>query len=205
MSMKSYFLFLVLTYFICFLITPSYGQCPFAKNWSIYIYNGDYSSQIIDARVRSKDNDLGHHNITYLSAYKFEFCSSFLGNTLFSGDFFTAYKSAHFHVFDKEIEDMIPCKYGGRANVYWLLKDDGYYLSKEFKSSPQDPAWMFRGKWEWAYSCCLSNICILIKLYQWDVCELSLIKTQWKKIYDYICLLTKLRLSCVLGFRTFYI
>ncbi|MFS7952817.1 putative plant self-incompatibility S1 [Helianthus anomalus] len=116
------------------------------KHWSVYMYNGIPDSQI-DVHVRSGDDDLGHHNITFDLGYKFSFCESILQNTLFVGDFSDNSRSTHFHVFHKEIGDIIGCLIGGDADVYWLLKEEGYYLSKEL-SNINDPAWMFRGNWE---------------------------------------------------------
>ncbi|KAJ0520171.1 putative plant self-incompatibility S1 [Helianthus annuus] len=138
-------LFLVL--FICFLITPSHSDtCAFTKNWSIYIYNGIQDSTM-NVHVKSADDDLGLYSLAYEEGFKFDFCESILGNTLYTGDFNYDARSVAFHVFDKEIENTIGCKYGGHANVYWLLKQDGYYLSRENKPF-NDPVWMRRGPWE---------------------------------------------------------
>ncbi|KAJ0781254.1 putative plant self-incompatibility S1 [Helianthus annuus] len=145
--MKSCSLFIALTYFSCFLVTPSHSQCFLSRHWSVYMYNGIPNSQI-DVHVRSGDDDLGHHNITIDLGYKFSFCESIFDNTLFVGDFIDNSRSAHFHVFDRSIGEIIHCSIGGHADVYWLLKEDGYYLSREFKSDINDPTWMFRGNWE---------------------------------------------------------
>ncbi|KAI3783265.1 hypothetical protein L1987_42342 [Smallanthus sonchifolius] len=137
-------LLIVLTYFTCFLITPS-QSCWFTTEWTVYVYNGIPDS-IIDVHVKSGDDDLGHHNITSFLGYKFKFCDSLFG-TLFTGDFSYKSRSAHFHVFDDEILSIIGGMPGESSDVFWLLKQDGYYLSRKFKSSINDPAWEFRGKW----------------------------------------------------------
>ncbi|KAK1412594.1 hypothetical protein QVD17_33972 [Tagetes erecta] len=142
---RFYFLLIVSAYFTCFLITPSYSQCPFARNWSVYIYSA--MPDPVDVNVKSGDDDLGHHNITFDLGYRFNFCESIFGNTLFVGYFSHKFGSAHMHVFDRKVGALIGCKFGGHANVYWLLKQDGYYLSKEYKPY-NDPTWELRGRWE---------------------------------------------------------
>ncbi|KAM0028390.1 putative plant self-incompatibility S1 [Helianthus anomalus] len=136
-------LFIVLSYFTYFVI----ADCLFTSDVTVYIYNGIPDSTI-DVHVKSGDDDLGHHNITLSLGYDFHFCESFFQNTLFMGDFADNSRSAHFHVYDNDVANNVDDS--GAAtflNVYWLLKQDGYYLSKEFKPY-DDPSWVYRGSWE---------------------------------------------------------
>ncbi|XP_021984811.1 S-protein homolog 2-like [Helianthus annuus] len=135
-------LFIVLSYFTCFVI----ADCLFTSSVTVYIFNGIPDSTI-DVHVKSGDDDLGHHNITLNLWYDFHFCEIFFGNTLFTGDFADNSRSAHFHVYDEDVSKNVDGSSADSINVYWLLKQDGYYLSKEFKPY-DDPSWVYRGSWE---------------------------------------------------------
>ncbi|KAK1412595.1 hypothetical protein QVD17_33973 [Tagetes erecta] len=143
---KLLFSFMVMFYFTCFLITPSYSLDCYAQEWTVYIYDGIQDS-VIDVHVKSKDDDLGHHNITFDLGYRFAFCESIFGNTLFTGDFYHGSQFVHFNVFDDVVSSIIGGPQVENTNVYWLLKQDGYYLSKEFKAY-HDPVWKFMGHWQ---------------------------------------------------------
>ncbi|KAK9067625.1 hypothetical protein SSX86_011736 [Deinandra increscens subsp. villosa] len=143
---KTSSIIIVLTCFACFLITPSHSRTCFSYDWDIYIYNGIQDSTI-DAHVKSKDNDLGHHNLTYDLGYTFGFCENYFENTLFWGDFTHGSQFVNFHVFDKAVISFIGGSTEHTNNVFWLLKQDGYYLSKEYKPY-DDPAWTFWGHWQ---------------------------------------------------------
>ncbi|KAK1412555.1 hypothetical protein QVD17_33909 [Tagetes erecta] len=135
-------LFIVLTCFICFHVTPSHSKiCSY--NWNVAIYNGIPDSTI-GLHVKSKDDDLGEHYIAYGEHFYFHFCENIFRRTVFAGDFSHGPQFAHFNVFDDEVAGVI-----GRSkdsHVYWLLKGDGYYLSKELKPV-DDPSWIKRGNW----------------------------------------------------------
>ncbi|KAM0038152.1 putative plant self-incompatibility S1 [Helianthus debilis subsp. tardiflorus] len=139
---KLFSLFIVLSYFTCFVI----ADCYFTSSVTVYIFNGIPASTI-DVHVKSGDDDLGHHNITLNLGYRFHFCANIFGNTLFMGDFADNSRSAHFHVYDDDVFQYVNENYADITNVYWLLKQDGYYLSKEFKPY-DDPSWAYRGAWE---------------------------------------------------------
>ncbi|KAF5803629.1 putative plant self-incompatibility S1 [Helianthus annuus] len=134
----------VLTCLTNFLITPSY-TCWTPFRWSILITNGIPNSTI-SVHVQSKDDDLGFHNITYNNGYSMFFCENLIHTTLFWGDFSYGQKSASFHVFDVKVSDFVSGRAFKLNHVYWLFKDDGYYLSKRFKAF-NDPAWVKQGKW----------------------------------------------------------
>ncbi|MFS7901323.1 hypothetical protein Hanom_Chr00s194324g01835931 [Helianthus anomalus] len=71
----------------------------------------------------------------------------FFGNTLFMGDLADNSRSAHFHVYDDDVAKYVDDSSADLTNVYWLLKQDVYYLSKEFKPY-DDPSWVYRGSWK---------------------------------------------------------
>ncbi|KAL8262108.1 hypothetical protein R6Q59_026157 [Mikania micrantha] len=114
--------------------------------WVVYIYNGIPNS-VIDVHVKSKNDDLGHHNVTTNILYHFGFCENYFENTLFAGDFSYGSKFVHFNVFDNEIERVVGRSLEYQNLVFWLLKEDGYYLSKDDKRY-DDPGWIFRGHWQ---------------------------------------------------------
>ncbi|KAL8211440.1 hypothetical protein R6Q57_005877 [Mikania cordata] len=101
----------------------------------------------MSVHVKSRDDDLGFHNITFNHEYTFRFCENVVLNTVFGGDFSYGERFVHFNVFDTNIVKLI----GGSAfkenPIHWLLKDDGYYVSKYLKSY-NDSAWIFRGHWQ---------------------------------------------------------
>ncbi|MFS7975230.1 putative plant self-incompatibility S1 [Helianthus anomalus] len=143
---KLLFLFISLSYFTCFLITPSHSRPCWGQEWTVFIYNGIWDSTI-DIHVISGDDDLGHHNITYELGYRFNFCDNIFTQTVFGGDFSHGSQFVHFNVFDSSVEEFIGAQYGQETGVYWLLKEDGYYLSKEYKGY-DDPVWKHMGNWQ---------------------------------------------------------
>lgn len=138
-------LFIALTYFTSFFIIPSQSWC-YTTHWFIKIYSAIPNSQI-DVYVRSGDDDLGHHVVTPDLPYKFDFCDNIWGNTLFVGDFYYKSRSAHFHVFDKDVENTV-CAECDEQNLLWVFKEDGYYLSNVSKPY-DDPIWARKGDWEY--------------------------------------------------------
>ncbi|KAF5785076.1 putative plant self-incompatibility S1 [Helianthus annuus] len=131
---------------ICLLITPSQSRYCYTYEFTVNFYDGVQDSPI-DVHVKSKDDDLGHHTITYDHGWPFGFCEQFFERTLFWGDFTLGSQFARFNVFDKEIANIVGWNISANTMVYWLLKQDGYYLSKELLPY-DDPGWMFRGHWQ---------------------------------------------------------
>lgn len=145
LTMKLCYLFLVLSSVTCIYIAPSNSSNCLSMRWFVRIHDGIQNSTI-SVHVRSKDDDLGFHNITYEDEYGFRFCENAFQNTVFGGDFSYGNKFVHFDVFNRKIADLI----GGiitKVNpVNWLLKEDGYYVAKNLKAY-DDPSWIKRGDW----------------------------------------------------------
>lgn len=116
-------------------------MCFTLFSWTIYIYDGIPNSQIT-FHLRSKDDDLGYHNITYRLGYQFSLCVNLSKNTLFYGT-----KKGHFNVYEVKVAEYLQPKPFKRAHAYWLLKSDGYYLSK-LDIPYDDPGWKLWGNWE---------------------------------------------------------
>lgn len=121
-------------------------MCFTLFSWTIYIYDGIPNSQIT-FHLRSKDDDLGYHNITDRLGYQFSFCVNLSKSTLFYGDFFYGTKKGHFNVYEVKVAEYLQPKPFKRAHAYWLLKSDGYYLSK-LDIPYDDPGWKLWGNWE---------------------------------------------------------
>ncbi|KAF5803753.1 putative plant self-incompatibility S1 [Helianthus annuus] len=137
---------IILSCFACFCITPSNSlKCFGTFKWVITINDGIPNSTI-DFHVKSRDDDLGSHSITYDNNYAFEFCENFVQNTVFWADFYYGKKFVHFNVFDSKVVKVVGGSIFKENPVFWLLKDDGYYLSKKALSY-NDSAWIHRGKW----------------------------------------------------------
>ncbi|KAL8211441.1 hypothetical protein R6Q57_005878 [Mikania cordata] len=143
---KLCYLFIVLSCFTCFCITPSQSLTCFTFfKWFVHIHDGIPNSTV-SVHVKSRDDDLGFHNITYHNSYVFRFCENLIHNTVFAGDFSYGKKFVHFNVFDQKVVAVV----GGAAfrenPIHWLLKEKAYYVSKHLISY-DDPAWILIGHW----------------------------------------------------------
>ncbi|KAM0062091.1 putative plant self-incompatibility S1 [Helianthus debilis subsp. tardiflorus] len=141
---KLCYLFIILSCFTSFCVTPSVS-CFLTIPWFIQIYDGIPNSTI-SVHVKSKDDDLGFHNITYYNSYSFHFCENVIHSTLFWADFSYGSKFVHFNVIDDKVMEIIGGILFAKSHAYWLMKEDGYYLSNKSRAY-DDPSWILMGKW----------------------------------------------------------
>lgn len=78
---------------------------------------------------RSKDNDLGYHDLGVAQLYTWKFQENVIGTTLFVCDFWWEAKHAAFHVFDSDILRRID---GGDMFSYEARADGFYFWVKSY-------------------------------------------------------------------------
>ena len=86
---------------------------------------------------------MGYHTIG--SEYRFVYCELWSQDVVYTGGFSYDRRFAIFDLFNQEIRDIIGGSPSEDKYVFWLLKEDGYYLSKDEKRD--ESSWMFRGRW----------------------------------------------------------
>lgn len=84
---------------------------------------------------KSKDNDLGVHNLYVGNDFNWGFHQNVWETTLFFCHFQWSNKQTSFSVFDHYLADEI-CH--NTFVCYWLVKDDGFYLSNVTNPSPDN-------------------------------------------------------------------
>nr|KJB26086.1 hypothetical protein B456_004G224500 [Gossypium raimondii] len=100
---------------------------PWLITWHVHTVNGLSNGEILLVHCKSKDNDLGIHNLTVGTEFSWKFKLNFFGGTLFWC--YMAHDNFHatLDVF-REIEGFFDeCNYG---DCIWTAKDDGIYLRK---------------------------------------------------------------------------
>ncbi|XP_071728048.1 S-protein homolog 5-like [Rutidosis leptorrhynchoides] len=138
-------LFTILLYIQSLYSVSNAKVCFPDKEWTIHIYNAIKNSTL-GLHVKSKEDDLGFHTVTYDVEYKFGFCANFFNRTLFWGVFSNGNKTATFDVFNLDIANLIGGEVGKNNHVYWALKEDGRYISKKW-APYDDPIWAYVGDW----------------------------------------------------------
>ncbi|PWA81066.1 plant self-incompatibility S1 [Artemisia annua] len=139
------YLFVILACLTCFCITSSNSEkCDRGITWSFFIYNGIPNSTI-NLHLTSNHVDMGYHTITEQYEYRFVYCQLWSPDVVYIGYFSYDQRFAIFDLFNKEIVDIIGGSGREDKYVFWLLKEDGYYLSKDEKRD--ESTWMFRGRW----------------------------------------------------------
>ena len=108
----------------------------FLSYWCIFIYND--INHPITVHIQSKDDDLGNRTVIFKDYTKWYFCKK--AGTLFYAHFYWNSRTAFFDVYDVQTaedycEDINPFK---RQNCYWLVREDGFYLSRHYKPFPRD-------------------------------------------------------------------
>ncbi|CAI9275455.1 unnamed protein product [Lactuca saligna] len=149
--MRSLFICLILAFSI-----PSItNACFFTPEWKIYIINGTPDNIIM--HVRSKDDDLGKHNVPSNGYYDWSFCDRFDGTTTFDAEFWWGQTYDCLEVFSKLARRKCD-RFGFRVQYcYWLLRSDGFYISPLNVSFP-DPLWVFTKPWGSGGTLCSMHI-----------------------------------------------
>lgn len=117
------------------------GCAVFARSWNLNILNGIPPNTSITIHVMSNEDDFGYHNITYKGQeYFLHFCENIFHHTVFRSDFWFGDRRGFLFVFDDKVAgqfDLIDAQ-----NIFWLVKDDGFYLSGK-----RDKGYKFWAKW----------------------------------------------------------
>ncbi|KAF3436028.1 hypothetical protein FNV43_RR23120 [Rhamnella rubrinervis] len=101
------------------------------SRWHIHMINGLSGNQVWTVHCRSKNDDLGEHNITVGAEFTWTFKQNYWGTTLFWCNTRVANHQQHadFQAFwsgSKLLEKS--CKKKTSRNCFWTAKDDGIYL-----------------------------------------------------------------------------
>ncbi|KAF8394186.1 hypothetical protein HHK36_020393 [Tetracentron sinense] len=88
----------------------------------VYVGNDLGEGLILNLHCKSKDDDLGNHQLSYRQNYTWGFKSTFFGSTLFWCNFqWGNVRDSHevFNAAEKEMQD--------KTNNLWLTRQDGLY------------------------------------------------------------------------------
>ncbi|KAL1542406.1 hypothetical protein AAHA92_26505 [Salvia divinorum] len=114
-----------------FLLQPTASQpnCFLDNKYAVYIVsNLPPKSPPLQVHCISKDDDLGHHNLTQNVEYRFAFCEiAFV--TMFSCRFRWNGHDRGFHVYDANW-DYNRCRSAGIC--YYVVKSDGFYFTNVY-------------------------------------------------------------------------
>nr|KJB26087.1 hypothetical protein B456_004G224600 [Gossypium raimondii] len=98
---------------------------PWLITWHLHVVNGLSNGRILLVHCKSKDDDLGIHNLTADTEFTWKFKPNFFGGTLFWC--YMAHSNFHaaFDAFRENDDFFQECNYG---DCIWTAKDDGIYL-----------------------------------------------------------------------------
>lgn len=99
---------------------------PELIKWHVYIVNGLSNDQNLLTSCKSKDDDLGIHNLSVGSNVTWSFRTDFFHSTLFSCSVSKGTASATFDVFWYDAHLFDKCNW---KNCIWVARDDGIYLA----------------------------------------------------------------------------
>ncbi|XP_015892178.1 S-protein homolog 1 [Ziziphus jujuba] len=114
---------------------------PFeAARREVHIVNGLSPGRMLFAHCKSKDDDLGEHNLAVGQEFSWSFKFNFFGTTLYWCDTHTDHQHAAFNVYwhKQWLEDRCD-----ERSCIWTAKDDGFYL----KNIPENRDELIH-KWE---------------------------------------------------------
>lgn len=104
-------------------------KCSFlTPKFTIRIKNEIPKSQV-SVHCRSKEDDLGFHNLKEQEEYYWKFCQNLWGTTLFGCDVKWGNNKASFHGFDLKLSQ----NYCGKFVCRWSVKEDGIYFTNKKK------------------------------------------------------------------------
>lgn len=137
--LKSLFFFLI----VSLSLVATTSACFFSTKWTVQITNGNIPDKVV-AHIQSGNDDLGYHT---LGEYHWQFCQNIDNGILFFTHFWWGSKSVTLDVFDDKVGDECHrIKFGiPSQRCYWLVRDDGFYLSKNNNPFPGD--WVRKALW----------------------------------------------------------
>lgn len=97
-------------------------NCRITDKYEVHVVNNLPSN--LRLHCASGDNDLGHHILGRNTDFHWEFCESYLGNTLFFCHLFWGSKDIAFDVFRSQDKRRCP-----RGACFYAAKPDGIYFS----------------------------------------------------------------------------
>ncbi|GLU07861.1 hypothetical protein SLE2022_248000 [Rubroshorea leprosula] len=132
-------LLLVLTILViglpCFIVaTTKEWMPPELTKWRVEIVNGLRNNAALFVHCKSKENDLGIHNLTAGRNFTWSFRENFFHRTLFWCYLRKGDAHANFNVFWHDVLLFYKC---GWKSCVWTAKDDGIYLKDFIKDSEE--------------------------------------------------------------------
>ncbi|KAL8237570.1 hypothetical protein R6Q59_018651 [Mikania micrantha] len=118
------------------------------RSWNLHITNGMSQDPQTQLRIHvySEKDNLGFHNLTYNGPeYFLHFCETLSRTTVFTAYFWHGDTRSSLYLFNDEVEAHFAPIYKPlikTQNIYWLVKDDGFYLSGK-----KDSGYVFWVKW----------------------------------------------------------
>lgn len=115
--------------------------------FDVHITDGEVDNLMV--HCKSLDDDLGDKNLAPNQFFHWRFRQNFLFTTVFTCTFRSMtsdnqeLKTLTFDVFDLMISTK--CSADDPRNCYWLVRNDGFYFSKENKPFPD--GWDLKRKW----------------------------------------------------------
>ncbi|KAL7109688.1 hypothetical protein ACP275_06G190400 [Erythranthe tilingii] len=102
------------------------------------VSNLPINSSKLKVHCWSKDDELGYHLLDTAQEFKWSFCGSFWGDTLFACHFWWGSKDRALDVFVQEPIDF------GTPSLYWVPQSDGIYFANAYHF-PND----LKKKYDW--------------------------------------------------------
>lgn len=98
------------------------------SRWHIHTVNGLGGSQVWTVHCKSKDDDLGEHNLTVGAEFAWTFKENYWGTTLFWCNTCVADRPRRRADFKAFWSDSLTLDSSCKGNCFWIAKDDGVYL-----------------------------------------------------------------------------
>lgn len=120
------------------------SKFSFNANFHMHLINRMSSNaQPLMVRVRSGDNDSGERAVWQNGDFQFHFRCNFspFGGTLFYCDFKHGDKLKRFNIFSDSDHTTESSLCGKTSNIYWMVKDDGFYRSYDDKNYLKMHGW----------------------------------------------------------------
>ncbi|KAM3249721.1 hypothetical protein P3L10_011491 [Capsicum annuum] len=117
------------------------------RTYHVYIANAlpNNSNAKLEFHCKSKDDDLGIHDLLPGQNWNFSFHENIIRSTLFYCSFVWDNKQKTFNVFDDSITCINQAKGDQIDTCYWLVKSDGFYLAH----MADPPSWALTKYYNW--------------------------------------------------------
>lgn len=99
------------------------------EKWRVHVVNGLGGGRSLFVHCKSKDDDLGTHDLATGAEVNWSFNTNYFGTTLFWCYLRTNIEHASFEVFWVEKEHHWLAERCTFRNCIWIAKDDGVYLT----------------------------------------------------------------------------